>query len=84
MEVVHMLEEAPADVRRAADALRYNMVRIILIGVNNPSLLDKTAVYVPDPAITPHRICYMGYFSSVYVTPGKSSFMTEITTPHWP
>jgi protoporphyrinogen oxidase len=81
-DVVKYLEGVPRKVSDAADALRHNSVRVVLIGVNNESLLDRSAVYIPSPGIIPHRICYMGYFSKNNVPSGKSSLIAEITTNH--
>ncbi len=43
--------------------------------------MDKSAVYIPDPTVLPHRVCYMGFFSPNMVRPGTSSLVAEITTP---
>jgi protoporphyrinogen oxidase len=79
-EAVRYLDGVPEAVLEAAGALRHNSVRVVLIGVNNESLFDKSAIYIPSTDITPHRVCYMGYFSKNNVPQGKSSLMAEITT----
>ena len=53
----------------------------MLIGVNNESLLDTSAIYIPDPAVAAHRVCYMGYFSRANCPPGCSSLIAEVTAP---
>lgn len=78
-EAVRCIANVPESILRAAAALRHNSVRIVLVGVNNESLLDKTAVYIPDPSVTAHRICYMGCFSGNNVPVGKSSLIAEIS-----
>lgn len=78
-EAVRCFRDVPWDVRRAVAELRYNALRVALIGVNNPSLLDKSAVYIPDPEVLPHRVCFMGFFSPHLVPQGTSSLIAEIT-----
>lgn len=75
------MEGVPPEVRSAVSNLRYNSVRIVLVGINRDSLLDKTAIYVPDPSILAHRMCFMGYFSRSMVPEGRSSLMVEISAP---
>ncbi len=41
--------------------------------------MDKSAVYIPDPTVQPHRVCYMGFFSPNMVRPGTSSLVAETT-----
>lgn len=79
-EAVKCLECLPEKVLNAIDVLKHNSVRIVLVGVNNESFFDKSAIYIPSPSVVTHRICYMGYFSKNTVPKGKSSLMAEITT----
>jgi protoporphyrinogen oxidase len=79
-KAVRYIENTPQDVIDAASNLKHNAVRIVLVGVNNDKLLDKSAIYVPREDILFHRICYMGYFSKNNVPAGKSSLIAEITT----
>ena len=73
------LGDVPAEVRAAADALRYNSLRVALIGVNGTDLPPYTALYVPDPASLYHRVCYNQVFSPDMVPAGQSSVSCEIT-----
>ncbi|MBI5495178.1 MAG: FAD-dependent oxidoreductase [Deltaproteobacteria bacterium] len=73
-------ESVPDDVQRAVAGLRYNSMRIVLVGVHDTSLMDFSAVYIPDPSVVTHRICAMGFFSPTLVPAGKSSIIAEITT----
>jgi protoporphyrinogen oxidase len=79
-EAVRCLENVPKQVNEAAGALRYNALRVAFIAVNNRSLMDKSAVYIPDPEVVPHRVCFMGFFSPNMVRPGTSSLVAEVTT----
>jgi len=79
-EVVKYIDNIPENVLKAVSSLRHNTVRVVLVGVNNESLFDKSAIYIPSMDVIPHRVCYMGYFSKNNVPNGKSSLMAEITT----
>jgi protoporphyrinogen oxidase len=80
MDAVSCFEDVPAEVQEAVRGLRYNALRMAFVAVNNESLLDKSAVYIPDPTVHPHRVCYMGFFSPNMVRPGTSSLVAETTT----
>lgn len=79
-DAIKCFPDAPYEVKQAVSNLRYNVIRTALIAVNNKSLLDKSAVYIPDPEVLPHRVCYMGFFSPHMVQPGASSLLAEITS----
>lgn len=80
-EAVKVFEGVPDAVHAAVGRLRYNAMRVVLVAVSNPSLLDKSAVYIPDESVLPHRVCYMGFFSPNMVRPGTSSLVAEVTMP---
>ncbi|HEX4446467.1 MAG TPA: FAD-dependent oxidoreductase [Polyangiaceae bacterium] len=73
------LGEVPAPVRAAADGLRYNSLRVALIGVKGTDLPAYTALYVPEPKSLYHRVCYNRVFSPDLVPDGHSSVSCEIT-----
>jgi protoporphyrinogen oxidase len=73
------LGDVPSDVRAASDALRYNSLRVALVGVNVADLPAYTALYVPEPKSLYHRVCYNQVFSPDLVPPGCSSVSCEIT-----
>ena len=79
-EAVRCFADVPAEVTEAVRGLRYNALRVAFIAVNNESLMDKSAVYIPDPTVHPHRVCCMGFFSPNVVRPGTSSLVAETTT----
>ncbi len=78
-EAIKCFRNVPEAIIDAIEALIYNSLRIVFLAVNNESLMDKSAVYIPDPSVLPHRVCYMGYFSPHMVIPGTSSLIAEIT-----
>ena len=79
-EAIKCFANVPAEVQQAVAGLRYNVVRVAMIAVNNESLMDRSAIYIPDPTVMPHRVCYMGFFSPNMVRPGTSSLIAEITS----
>jgi protoporphyrinogen oxidase len=78
-EAIGCFADVPREVIEAVQRLRYNALRLVFIAVNNESLMDKSAVYIPDPTVHPHRVCYMGFFSPNMVKPGTSSLVAEVT-----
>ncbi|MCB2225980.1 MAG: FAD-dependent oxidoreductase [Desulfarculaceae bacterium] len=81
MNLAACLQGAPDDARQACDALQYNSIILVMLGVGHEGLSDKSAVYIPDPAILPHRVCYMSYFSPHNAPQGSSHLVAEITVP---
>jgi len=79
-EAINHFHEVPQEVKKAVSNLRYNSMKIVMIAVNNESLLKHSALYIPDPDVICHRICFMGFFSKELVKPGTSSLIAEITT----
>ncbi len=79
-DAIRCFEDVPEEVLTAIDNLRYNSMRVVLVAVDNESLMDKSAVYIPDPTVVMHRVCYMGFFSPELVRPGTSSLIAEVTT----
>lgn len=79
-EAIKCFEGIPGEVKTAVSNLRYNSVNIVMLAVNNESLMDKGAVYIPDKTVLAHRVCFMGFFSKNLVKPGTSSLIAEITT----
>jgi protoporphyrinogen oxidase len=73
------LGDVPPEVRSASDALRYNSLRVALIGVRGTDLPPYTALYVPDPSSLYHRVCYNQVFSPDMVPAGYGSVSCEIT-----
>ena len=79
---IRCLGDVPVEVLDAVRCLRYNPIRVSFIAVNNESLMDKSAVYIPDLDVLPHRVCFMGFFSPNMVRPGTSSLVAETTVRH--
>jgi protoporphyrinogen oxidase len=73
------LGDVPAEIQAAAAGLRYNSLRVALIGVRTTDLPAYTALYVPDPKSLYHRVCYNQTFSQDLVPAGHQSVSCEIT-----
>ncbi|MFI5458437.1 MAG: protoporphyrinogen/coproporphyrinogen oxidase [Isosphaerales bacterium] len=79
-EAIACFEGVPDEVEKAVASLRYNTINVVFIALNDESLLQHSALYIPDPNVVTHRLCYMGFFSKELVKPGTSSLIAEITT----
>lgn len=77
--LVRYLEGTPQAVLDTAEKLIYNSLILVMIGVGHEGLMDKSAVYMPDPERLPHRVCYMSYFSPHNAPAGSSNLAAEIT-----
>jgi protoporphyrinogen oxidase len=75
------LEGVPSEVEEAARSLRFNSLRVALVGVKRTDLPAYTALYVPDPQSLYHRVCYNQVFSPDMVPEGCNSVSCEITVP---
>ena len=75
------LDDVPKDVNDTAHALRFNSLRVVLVGVNVTNLPAYTALYVPEPKSLYHRVCYNQVFSPDMVPAGCNSVSCEITVP---
>lgn len=71
-------DEAPANVRAAADGLRYVSVRCVNIAVNREQITDKHWIYYPEETVF-HRIFVQGNASPHCNAPGGFGFTCEIT-----
>lgn len=80
-DLINALEKVPDEVRDALKRLQYNSVIVVMIGVNHEGLTGRTALYIPDPDILAHRVCYLKEFSSWNAPEGKSHLIAEITVP---
>ena len=71
-------DEAPAEVRRAAAALRHVSVRCVNIGVGRENLTEKHWIYYPEDTVF-HRIFVQGNASPHCNAPGGFGITCEIT-----
>ena len=79
-EMIPMLQPAvPAEVRQAAENLRFNSIAICLIHVSHDHLGDNFAVMVPDKTILFHRISKLDFLVPEEARDGTTRFMVEVT-----
>lgn len=78
-DLVAALQNVPDDVVAAVNALRYNSLITVMLGLNGGTLRDYTAIYFPNPEIEFHRLSLPGVFSPYNAPEGKSAVMAEIT-----
>jgi UDP-galactopyranose mutase len=76
--VAAMADEVPADVRRAAAALRHVNVRCVNLGVGRERLTEKHWIYYPEDTVF-HRIFLQGNASPHCNPPGGFGLTCEIT-----
>lgn len=80
-ELINSLERVPDEVQDALGGLQYNSLIVVMIGLKNEKLKGQTALYIPDPEILAHRVCYLKEFSECNAPEGKSHLIAEITVP---
>lgn len=80
-DLIGALDNVPERVKDATRKLQYNSLILVMIGVKHEGLSKKTALYVPDPSILPHRVCFMKYFSQFNAPEGYSHLVAEISVP---
>ncbi|MDQ3189950.1 MAG: NAD(P)-binding protein [Pseudomonadota bacterium] len=71
-------DEAPAEIRVAARALRYVSVRCVNFGIARENVTDKHWIYYPEDTVF-HRIFVQGNASPHCNAPGGFGFTCEIT-----
>jgi len=84
--LLRQLPNTPPSVMEALSGLRFNSLRVVLIGVNaNEVLPSYTALYVPNKDSLAHRLCFNRVFADDSCPPCTSSVSCEITcTPGSP
>jgi protoporphyrinogen oxidase len=81
-QVAALVPDLPPRVRTACDALRYQGVYCVNLGVNRADLSDKHWVYFYEDEFPFHRLSFPGNFTPYNVPPGKSSISMEIAFSH--
>jgi UDP-galactopyranose mutase len=77
-------DEAPAEIRAAANSLRHVSVRCVHIGVGRENVTEKHWIYYPEDTVF-HRIFVQGNASPHCNPPGGFGLTCEITySPHKP
>lgn len=78
-KLVKIIDNAPKNVKKSAEELKYNSVLCINLGVNRDKISDKHWIYFPSKDIIFSRVYFPMNFSSSMVPKGKSSVGAIIT-----
>ena len=80
VEMAHMFEGVPQEIKDCVNRLRYNSLFTVTIGLSTARLPDYTAIYVPEPSLVFHRLSMPGMFSPNNVPQGQALIQAEITS----
>ena len=73
-----LVPDLPPRVRDACDALRYQGIYCVNLGIDRPNISDKHWVYFYEDGFPFHRLSFPGNFTPHNVPSGKSSISMEI------
>ena len=76
--LIGLSEDAPADVREAADALRCTNIYLVEVAVRHPSVRENQWIYVYDEDKLTTRISFSDIFSPHNVPPNHSGMLVEV------
>ena len=77
--LIAALDGVPEDVRKACDALTYNSIVCVNIGIRG-SVPDYSWLYIPDPALgKTNRVSFPSQYSRHVAPDGHSAILAEIT-----
>ncbi len=77
-QIPQLFSGVPPEVERACQALRYQGIYCINLGIGRPDLSDMHWVYFYEDLFPFHRLSFPASFSPDTVPPGKSSIATEV------
>lgn len=78
-ELLKIIDGVPKDVIKAGNALRYNSILCINLGIKKQDINSAHWIYFPEDKIAPFRISFPGNFSR-YTVPDKwSSVQAEVS-----
>jgi UDP-galactopyranose mutase len=73
----------PVEVERACEALRYQGIYCVNLGIDRPGIADQHWVYFYEDSFPFHRLSFPANFSPDTVPAGKSSIATEVAFSRW-
>jgi protoporphyrinogen oxidase len=79
-DMIAALGDAPEDVVRKVNALRFNSLSVVMLGMETRTPNEHTAVYVPDRKYPFHRLSMPLSFTDEGAPPGHEGIAAEITT----
>jgi protoporphyrinogen oxidase len=74
------VDDAPAPIRAAAEALRVNPLYYLDVALGTPARVDWHWTYVPDPALPFYRVGCYSNFSPELAPRGGSSLYVELAS----
>lgn len=77
-ELVHIMVDAPAEVRTAATKLRANSILVVNLGIGRPGLSGKHWIHFPEKDTSFFRISFPHNFSPGCAPAGTSSISAEV------
>ena len=78
-DLVPLVEDAPGEVRRAADALVFTSLICMGIGVRRGRISDKHSIYYPEKEYLFNRISFPMNMAVSTAPRGRSSILVEVT-----
>lgn len=80
--LVGICDDAPAEVRAAAQRLHAIGTSVVGIGIDRPGDRDRNWIYYPDPVLPFHRVTFLSNYSP-YVTPrpDQTLLLAEVSVP---
>jgi protoporphyrinogen oxidase len=77
-QVDRLVPDLPTHVRTACEALRFQGIYCLNVGIDRPDISDKHWVYFYEDEFPFHRLSFPANFTPHNVPPGKSSISMEI------
>ncbi len=77
-QLVRVYKGVPSDVRKAARALKYNSIHLVMLGMKKKKINDIHWLYVPDKNILFNRISFPSGYSPYNAPEGHSTILAEI------
>lgn len=78
-DLVPLIDDAPAEVRRAAGALVFTSLICMGIGVGRANISDKHSIYYPEKRFLFNRISFPMNMARSTAPKGRSSILAEVT-----
>jgi protoporphyrinogen oxidase len=79
-DLIDALPEVPQQIRDDVASLKFNSLILVMIGARARARLPYTAIYVPDPAFSFHRLSFPTNFTDEGAPEDHMAIAVEITT----
>jgi len=78
-DLIKIMTDAPVEIKRAANELKFNSVLCVNMGVDRSNISDKHWIYFPEKEFIFSRVCFPMNISKHMVPESKSSLSAIIT-----